>query len=265
MRLALALVGAALAGCTPEPGTAQGRLVDARSGAAVPNVDLRFVARADKCPAITTTTDTDGRFSVTNLCGEGAWTVTSADPAWYLPDPVAAGPDVALRAWRAPEAAGVYTIAGDVPTPLVTQTVLDVVKVFDTDREVRFPVEIPGEVPRIDADVALLVVGGVLGDKLPFEALVPSPERRWFGTTAAPQPIDPWVYLGVRFESDAVIERVDAPLDAAAIERVGGPRPLQYVRGAALAPGRYALPTADGTRAFILDFGPASAAPAVAP
>ncbi|MES2641651.1 MAG: hypothetical protein V4850_19320 [Myxococcota bacterium] len=246
----------ALVGCSPEPGTAEGRVVDARSGGPVVGVELRLAAREDKCPATTTTTDADGRYSVAGLCGQGHWTVAPVDQAWYLPEPVTAGPDVTLSVWRAPEAPGVYTIAAGVPTPLVTHTVLDVVRVFDTDREVRFPVEIPGAVPRIDGDVALLVVGDVLGHPLPFEALVPSPERRWFGTKDAPQPIDPWVYLGVRFESDAVLVPVGAPLDPAGIERVGGPRPLQYVRGAALAPGRYALPTVDGSRAFILDFGP---------
>lgn len=258
------IVFATILGCTPEPGTAQGRLVNARSDTPVAEVELRLVARGDTCPPLTTKTDADGRFVVTQLCGEAAWTVTTANPAWYLPEPVAAGPDLRLRAWRAPEAAGVYLVAKDAPTPLLTHTVLDVVRLFGTEREVRFPVEIPGDVPRIDGDVALLVVGDVLGDPLPFEALVASTERRFFGTKDAPQPIDPWVYLGVRFDSDAVIERVDAPLDEAAIERVGGPRLLRYVRGGALAPGRYALPTLDGTRAFILDFG-ALAAPAATP
>lgn len=254
-----------LAGCSPEPGTAQGRLVDARTDAPVADAELRFANRGDACPATTTRTDADGRFTVTNLCGEAAWTVTPVDPTWYVPEPAAAGPDMALRAWRAPEAAGVYLVEGDEVRPLVTHTVLDVVRIFDTEREVRFPVEIPGAVPRVDAGVVLLVVGDVLGERLPFEALVPSPERRWFGTKDAPQPIDPWVYLGVRFESDAVVVPVDAPLDAAAIERVGGPRPLRYVGGAALPPGRYALPTLDGTRAFILDFGPAPVAATPAP
>lgn len=157
----------ALLACSPEPGTSAGRVVDARSGAPVAGVELRFSVRADACPATTATTDADGRFSVANLCGQGHWTIAPVDPAWYLPEPATAGPEVTLRAWRAPEAPGVYTIAAGVPTPLVTQTVLDVVRVFDTGREVRFPVEIPGAVPRIDGDVALLVVGTVLGDPLP--------------------------------------------------------------------------------------------------
>ncbi len=251
----------ALLACTPEPGTTTGRFVDARAGTPVADAEVRLVAAKDECPPLVLRTDADGRFSAAGLCGKARWTVVSGDSAWYVPDPPAAGPDVALRAWRAPEAAGVYTVAGATITPLVTHTVLDAVRVFDSDREVRFPVEIPGALPRIDGDVALLIVGGVLGETPRFEPLVPSPERRWFGTKAAPQPIDPWVYLGVRFASDTVLEPVEAPLDRAGIERVAGPRPLQYVSGAALAPGRYALPTPDGARAFLLDFG-APVAPA---
>lgn len=255
-----------LLGCAPDPETIQGHLIDARSDQPVPEAELRFTAQKNKCPEQRTTTDAKGRFSISGLCGKAAWTVAPTDLNWYLPAPVVTGPDLTgpeltVRAWRAPETPGVYLLTGTVVTPLVTNTVLDVVRVFDTDREVRFPVELPGVPPRIHADVTLLVVGSVLSDPLPFEPLVPSLERRWFGTKEVPKPVDPWVYLGVRFESDAVVEDVAAPIDPAGIERVEGPRPLQYVSGSALAPGRYALPTLDKSRAFILDFGPPTKTP----
>ncbi len=258
-----ALATLALAACRPEPGTAAGRLLDARTGAPVADVDVRLVAAGDACPPVTARTDAGGRWSAAALCGEAAWTVAPADPGWYLPEPPAAGTDLELRAWRAPPEPGVYTVADATIAPLVTHTLLDTVRVFDSAEEVRFPVEIPGVVPRIGDGVALLIVGDVL-PTLAFAPLVPSAERRWFGTKDAPVPVDPWVYLGVRFTSDTVFERVAVTVDAARVTTVGGPRPLRYVGADALPVGRYALPTADGTRAFLLDFGdrpPAQAAP----
>ncbi|MDP2316059.1 MAG: carboxypeptidase-like regulatory domain-containing protein [Pseudomonadota bacterium] len=250
----------ALLGCAPEPGTASGRVLDARSGAPLAGVELQLTA-SKTCPPIATTTDADGRYRAAALCGQATWTVAPTDPRWYLSEAVAAAPDADLRVWRAPETPGVYTVSGVDLTPLVTNTVLDVVRVFGTEQEVRFPVEIPGALPRIDADTALVVVGDVLGETPQFESLVPSPERRWFGTKEAPQPVDPWVFLGVRFRSDTEFERVPTKLDPKGIERVGGARHVQYIGGAALEPGRYALVTADGSRAFLLDFGPPDVTP----
>ena len=247
----------ALAACSHEPGSAAGSLVDARTGAPAANVAIALVSSEADCPVPPIQTDADGRWSVTGLCSQATWTVTVGDPDWYLPEAAAVGPDVLLRAWRAPPDAGVYLASATAVTPLVTHTAVDVVHLFGTDREVRFPAEIPGVLPRIDADTALLLVGDVLGDTPRFEPLVPSPERRWFGTKDAPQPIDPWVYLGLRFTSDTEAERVEATVDTAHVERVAGPRPLRYIGAAALAPGRYALLTEDTLRAFLLDFGAA--------
>ncbi len=247
----------ALAACTPDPGSAAGRLVDARTGAPVTSVAIALVPSDAACAAPAVQTDADGRWTAAGLCGQATWTVTLGDPGWYLPEAAPVGPDVQLRAWRAPPDAGVYLASATAVTPLVTHTALDVVHLFGTDREVRFPAEIPGVLPRIDADTALLLVGDVLGATPRFEPLVPSPERRWFGTKEAPQPIDPWVYLGFRFTSDTEAERVEAAVDPAHIEHVGGPRPLRYIGAAALAPGRYALVTDDALRAFLLDFGAA--------
>lgn len=248
-----AVVALALAACAPEPGSAAGRLLDARTDAPIADAEVRLAAADDTCPAVTVKTDAEGRWSASGLCGEAAWTAAPADPGWYLPEAVPAGPDALLRAWRAPPDPGVYTVAGTTVTPLVTHTVLDTARIFDAAEEVRFPVEIPGAVPRISGDAALLLVGDVLPD-LAFAPLVPSPERRWFGTKDAPRAVDPWVYLGVRFTSDTAWERVPATLDTAKLTTVGGARPLRYVPGDALPPGRYALPTADGARAFLLDF-----------
>jgi hypothetical protein len=155
----------------------------------------------------------------------------------------------------------VYVLSGTTATLVPSHTVLDTVRVFDTTEEVRFPVEIPGAVPRLAPGDALLVADGLVPE-LAFAPLVPSPERRWFGDKDAPVPVDPWVYLGVRFTSDTAFERVSVALDAARVASPGGPRALRYVAADALPAGRHALPNADGTRAWILDFG---AAPAEAP
>ena len=67
-----------------------------------------------------------------------------------------------------------------------------------------------------------------------------------------------WYYQhvgGETLDMDTVFERVTATPDGAKVTTVGGPRPLRYVGGEAHPAGRYALATADGTRAWLLDFG----------
>jgi hypothetical protein len=245
----------ALLACTPPPGSATGTLVDARTHAPVPGAEIRLTTTKEGCPPIVVATDTDGTFSAEGLCGETPYTAAPADPGWYLAEPVAVTGSVALSAWRAPATPGVYTVTGPDALPLVTHTLIDRVKAFGTDTDVLFPVEIPGALPRIAGDTVLLVVGDVLGKEPRFEPLVPSPEKRWFGTKEAPAPIDPWVYLGVRFTSDTELVPVVAKPDPAHIVRVPGDRPLTYIDGGALSEGRYALLTPDATRAFLLDFG----------
>jgi hypothetical protein len=247
--------------CAPPPGTATGRLVDARTDAPVPDVAVTLATTHDRCPPVSAATDADGRFTATGLCGEVAYTATPTHPDWYMPIPEPVTPDVTLRAFHTPATPGVYVSTGATVTPLVTHTVVDVVHVFDSDTEVRFPVEIPGTLPRISGDTALLVVGGVLGDAPRFEPLVPSAEKRWFGTRDAPVPIDPWVYFGVRFASDTAFTPVLATLDPAHVERIAGPRPAAWYTADALPAGRYGLLTADATRAFLIDFGAAPPAP----
>lgn len=243
-----------LLACTPEPGTASGTFVDARGGT-IPNAELVFTASKTECAPKRATTDADGAWQVADLCGQATWTVAPADPLWFVATPPAAVPDTELRAWRAPESEGVYLIDGTSITTLTTHTVLDAAPVFGTTELVRFPVEIPGEVPRIDGTRALLIVGS--DPALTFAPLVPS-ERRVFGSKDAPRPLDPWVYLGVRFTDDTTHEAVVATVRPEGVTTVDAPRALRYVSGTALPAGRYALPTTDGARAWLLDFGPAT-------
>lgn len=241
-----------LLGCTPEPGTASGTLVDARGGA-IGAAELRLTASLPECAPITVTTDAAGVWSAADLCGQATWTVAPVDPLWYLPQPVAAAIDTTIRVWRAPEGAGVYLVEGTNITTLTTNTVLDSVAVFGTTDLVQLPVEIPGALPRIEASRALLIVGP--DPALAFSPLVAS-DRRVFGTKDAPVPVDPWVYLGVRFTGDTTFEPVTASVRPEGVQSVEGPRALRYVSADALPPGRYALPTTDGSKAWLLDFGP---------
>lgn len=260
--LALLLaVAASASACKPEPFTASGTLTDARTQAPLAGVSLTLQADGD-CPAVEVVTGPDGAWSAPNLpCGP-AWTVTPSDPGWYRPEPAPVGTATPLTAWRAPQDTGVYTVRGTEVTPLVTHTGLDVLRILDSTEEVRFPLEIPGTLPRVAGDTVLLLVGAPVGEAT-FVPLVLSPERRWFGTKEAPKPVDPWVYLGIRFLDDTRFERVTAMLDPAGVMDVGGPRPLRYIQGNALPAGRYALPTADAARAFLLELGePPVASPA---
>lgn len=244
-----------LLGCAPTPMDAHGTVVNARGGAPVAEIDLLLTPSESTCEPVRTRTDAKGEWSAAGLCGDARWTVAPVDPLWYLPEAAAAGGE--LRAWRAPPSPGVYLLAGTALTTLVTHTVLDSATVRGTAEAVRFPVEIPGELPRVVDGVTVLVVGEALPD-LAFAPLVPCAERRWFGSEGSLRPVDPWTYLGVRFLSDTDVERVEVALDPVGVERVGGERRLRYISESALPPGRYALPTDDGARAWLVDFGPPS-------
>ena len=82
-----------------------------------------------------------------------------------------------------------------------------------------------------------------------FEPLVAS-DKRTFGTSVAPRPVAPWVYLGVSFTSDTSLTDVKA---APACVTADLDRPVHYCAAAALPAGRYVLVA--GARGFVLDFG----------
>ncbi len=255
------LLSSLLVGCTPAPGAAAGRLIDARTDAPIAGAVVRLSTSTEGCPPTDVPSDGDGRFAATLACGGATYTAAPADPSWYLAEPSSVNLETELRVWRAPPDPGVYLLTGTTLTPLLSHTVVDSVFALGTEEIIRFPVEIPGVLPRITGDTLLLDVGAVLGGSPRFEPLVASPEKRRFGTLAAPESIDPWFYLSVQFVDDTTFERVEVTPEPHGILRVAGERTLRYTQADALPPGRYAILNSSRSRAFLLDFGDLQAAP----
>lgn len=260
-----ALTLGALAGCA-RPAPVTGTLADARTGAPVADAEIALAAvpERDGCPATTARTDAAGRFAVEVPC-PGAWRVAVAEPGWAA-EPVeatAATPaaPIAIRAWRAPEADGVYVLEGTTPSALVTNAGLETLRLPDGTAEVRLPLELPDPLPRLDGERVLLLAGEAAAP-LAFAPLVPS-GKRWFGAPEAPVPVEPWVYLGVRFvEAPGAPVRVEdvpaTPDPAHVVEVVVAGRPLRYVAAGALPPGRYALAAPNARRAVLFEVVPAA-------
>jgi hypothetical protein len=245
-----------LLGCA-KPGHVEGTVRDARTDTPL-SVDVTLTpdAPSEACPALTLHPGDDGGFAG-EICGNTRYTADIGDPGWRLDAPVPVTGSVDLRPWRVPDADGVYTLTGTELTWIATNTALDTARVMDSDATVRLPVEIPGSLPRIVGDTLLLLAGDVAD--LAFSPLIPS-DKRWFGSRDAPESIDPWVYLGVRFSSDTAFERVDASPTGATDRTVAGRR-LRMYDGHALPAGRYALAAPDAARAIVLEFGDAVAMP----
>lgn len=232
------------------PGALTVTVTDGRTGAPAPGVAVRL--DAEGCAAGPHLTDEDGELSVAQGCGDAR--VAVADPGWTAAPVTASGGRAAITAWQAPEADGVYLLDGRTLTPLLTNTAVDTLPLLGGAGQVRLPVEIPGALPELEGSRVLLLAGTATA-ALQWLPLVPGGART-FGPPEAPVPVDPWVYLGVRFREDGGTEPVDAGLDAARVvaTEVSG-RPLRYVPADALPAGRYALAAPDAIRALLVEVG----------
>lgn len=243
-----------------DPGTVMGTVLDARTRAPVVGVEVVASAAkaSDACRRFSATTDEEGSFRIADLCGGEAYTLQTAG-TWQLAEPpTVAGaepPAQTLQAWPVPEVEGVFLFDGKQWTALKTHTAIETARIFGTDRTVSFPAELPGTLPRVAGETVLVVAGQALIEGLSWAPLVPS-GKRWFGDRAAPEPVDPWIYLGVRFIDDTVVEEVPPGLDMASVTTITlGDRVVRYIPAAALGRGRHALLTPRKNRAFLLEFG----------
>ncbi len=234
------------------PGDATGSLVDARTGAAVSGAEIEFVSEASApCVRFIATTDAAGLFRVDHLCAGESYAVRPADPTWVMPNGTtisggSKGQTVALQAWRVPTSEGLWILEGQTLTRLPTNTALDRARGAD-GAEVRFPTEIPGAPPSITADRILVLAGAAVADWniLP---LLPS-ERRTF--VDRPLPVDPWVYVGVRFVSDTEAEAVR--VTPTGVKEFTA-RQTRYFTAGAVPPGSYVVAAPESYRALIVSF-----------
>ena len=250
----------AFVGCSQPP--LQGRLVDAmRADAPVANETL--VARATgkvrmTCQTLSGKTDDHGHFSIPDLClSETSYKITPSNSSLFLAEaqPISdASSEVILKAWWAPEGDGSYLLHGQSLSRLKTHADLKDVVVPPSGTKVLYPATMPSKAPQIPAGDDLVLTGKSTIDKTRIVPLVHS-DARTFGDTK----LEPWWYVGVKFDNDTDFSSVNAKPDPGHVTDIAkGDRVARFIDGAALPAGRYAIYREGGRRVSIVQFGESS-------
>lgn len=226
-------------GCSA-PSDAAGTLHDARTDTPISGAVVEAVSDEPlPCGRIAATTDAEGAFTLPGLCPGATYVVRPADARWWTDAPgnVAGGrqgSEVRLRAWRLPESDGFWLLEGEELRPLRTNTALDRARSAEGAEDLRFPTEIPGELPQVTESRVLVLVGGeVLGwEPAPLVAT----ERRELAGGVA---LDPWFLLG-QSEVPTATEVTT--------------RPARYLGAGALPAGRHVFQSGASYRALIVEF-----------
>lgn len=238
------------------PGDVTGSLADARTNTPIADCEVLLSAGVTKCDR-TVKTDADGHFSAPDLCGNQRYRIAPADPLWWVAVPPeidggAKGTTVDLRAWRAPESDGVYLLDGASLVQVVSQTTIDQAMYSPAGRVIRFPTELPGQLPTVDTEHTLVLRGTELIEEWVFEPLWDGPALT-LGLADAPMQVWPWTYIGAQIDEAGSLEVLSAsPADPVDLEKEG--RKVRYLGAGTLPAGRYALSRPGGKRAILLAF-----------
>ncbi len=248
-----------LGGCAA-PGSVSGTVTDARTGAAVTGLEVRWAApeaRAE-CRVRAATTDASGGYVAPDLCGGVRYRLELADGDWWAGgDPVEVSVDKEgarkdLSLWRIPAVGGLYLLDGTQLQALRTQSAIDRLPI-PAGGEARFPLEIPNALPILSGERVVLLVGAE-AQALALEPLIAA-EARTLGTALQPQPVGPWAYLGLRFDGEAA-EPVAAPVAPASLPEIGGGgRTARVLKAGDLPAGRYGFVTAGERRVAMVEVG----------
>lgn len=212
------------------------------------------------CAKIVAPVDADGRFTLSGLCA-GGYTLRLSDASLWLPegDALADPPpgDVTLTAWRAPakDDYGLYELTNGQLVGLTPAARAKENALLGKTDTVRYPDVMPDPLPSIEPGEWLVLAGADYVAK-GFEPVLPADAHR-FGDPKAPLERSPWYYVGVRFVSDAEVEKVTATVDASKVRTVENDgRTVKYVPHDALPEGVYAV---DDTqrRMYVVKFGAA--------
>lgn len=164
------------------------------------------------------------------------------------------GVEVDLELWRVPAVDGIYLLEGTTLTTLRSHSAIDNASLLDKGEQVRFPLEIPGKIPRLWGE-NLLILAGKEATTLRWEPLVPAGPQR-FGSSQNPTEVGSWFYLGLRL-TDLGAEPVDVAVNTTQIQPIGpSDREVRLLKGGLLPPGRYGLSALEGRRLWIFDVGP---------
>ncbi len=161
-----------------------------------------------------------------------------------------------ITAWHAPAGTGVYLLTEGELKPVRTASDLDSVKIWETDIEVKYPEEIPSRIPRVADGTYLLLTGESNVNSLKFKPLVKAGKLR-FGDPDHYFDMEPWSYIGYRFESKTEYETVEVKVDAGKVTKAGTADTFMvaFYSADALPDGRYALLGDKDRRTYIIDFG----------
>lgn len=270
MYRSLTIAALLLAGCGTS--SVEGKLVDAFTGEVVTGV--RVIAKATgedasmTCQSFDSEVDEQGGFAFMDLCTGTPYELRLDDDSLWLadhaqvPDGGIEGP-VEAKVWRVPKGSGVYKLAGSKLEALKTATDVKKEKIKGSEDTVRYPARRHKSYPLIAKGEYLVLVGeGNIQDLQPHP-LIASGERK-FGDDDVTITMDPWDYVGVRFEDDKTYETVEAKPDTSTfVDKSGADRAARFIPGEALPAGRYAWLKEKDRRMYILDFQapPAPAAP----
>jgi len=238
------MVGLIVLVACARPGTAQ--VVDGRTGNPVAGVEVRIADGETPCPHPVGPTDGDGRVSVRAGCVGGGWRLHPVDPTWWAPEPPVAAEAATLRAWRVPDG-GVALLQGTELSLVPTNTAVDEV-VTPAGERVRYPTELPPNLPVLGADRLLVLAEGTDG---PLEPLLPG-EARAFGLGEVLVQFGPWYYLGARVPAEGPPEPVEVRPAPVQTMEAGG-RTIRWLSPASLPPGRYGILTESRARAVLFE------------
>jgi hypothetical protein len=261
---------ATLAGCT-KTGSVNGRVVDAISGKAVGDIKVNATAtvkpKSPSCNTFETLAQKDGTFTINGLCEGVTYRLGSLEKTRFISGPEVAGgvpadKVVDAKAWFLPLAENIYLATGGEPAQIRQNVVIGSSKILDSQDEVLYPKEFPKGIKVITPGTYLLVNGKTRNEKIQLLPVLESGERK-FGTTKAPEKSEPWWYIGVRFNSDTEVEKVEAQVDKAKIvELKDDTRHATFYAYDAVPAGYYMLMAPKETRAYLVRFGEPSTATA---
>lgn len=247
----------ALFACT-EPAEITGTLLDALTGKPIVGEIVRAETYTEAgsesvdSARISAPTDARGRFHIEQLAIDKQYSLVPQSTEWMLAEPVEATASVELAVWRVPPSDGVYRVGAQL-TQLVTNSAIGQLY-LDNGEAIAHPLAIPGHIPAIAANEALLFVGDVT-DGWNLTRLFPAPEAP-IRVGRKPLALAGWWLVGAQLEvgpkGALTVQR--SVLDLTFTTTKLGSRAFRYLSGTATVAGRYMIHHPDVSRVIVVDF-----------
>jgi hypothetical protein len=237
-----------------KPGTVSGDVQFGLDKKAASGITVAWVAEgdaSDPCSRREAVVGEDGSYKVEGICPGKSYTLKI--PGWWAEaEPVEAAEKGEIRTlvlWPVPKEEGVYLSEGTSLSLLKTHTQVDRLKTPGGE-ELRFPLELPGSLPRLKEGSGL-VLAGKATEKLKLEPLVAGVERLLL-VDGKPTQVGAWFYMGreVGLEEVKVVSVEAEILSSFEVEG----KKVRIFGAESVPAGRYALSEPEGFRAFLFYF-----------